>query len=355
VKKISKMQLQRFKPVQVPHYLRAICSAALFLGAAANVATAAEPATQEKIEQAVGKIANELKQVCPLSDPASQGAFDLCRQALFDDSLIKQMMTRPVVLWGRQRDPNMTLKETSLTQFAPDILAGLYMPLFMFDGKYKVTYDEREKLYLATLGVAFRNRLQPGQFPYPFWHDAAKWNTYENANTMLLWVDPNTSKLRFAQFSTRGEPVPGYPVSKATVPAFDGKWLWTDEQGKTQPAVTLFDGLYRENNPYKQKLDQSYREFATTLRESQCFSCHVPNNPDKMKKLVLLQSPAHASMEIHRVLKAVREKKMPLDEQGIEKTLDPQLEKVLLEKGGAFEKLVDAAREWERTQAPRNK
>ena len=60
-------------------------------------------------------------------------------------------------------------------------------------------------------------------------------------------------------------------------------------------------------------------------------------------------------MEIHRVLKAVREKKMPLDEQGIEKTLDPQLEKVLLEKGGAFEKLVDAAREWERTQAPRNK
>ncbi|MFD2271089.1 hypothetical protein ACFS07_08035 [Undibacterium arcticum] len=45
--------------------------------------------------------------------------------------------------------------------------------------KYKVTYNEREKLYLATLGVVFRNRLQPGQFPYPFWHDAAKWNTYE--------------------------------------------------------------------------------------------------------------------------------------------------------------------------------
>ncbi|MFC3108658.1 hypothetical protein ACFQAT_06260 [Undibacterium arcticum] len=353
MKKISKLQRPRFKSIQVQRYLRAMWSAALILGATANAAIAAEAATREKIEQAVGKIANELKQVCPLSDPASQGAFDLCRQAMFDDSLIKQMML-PVVLWGRQRDPNMTLKETPLTQFAPEILAGLYMPLFMFDGKYKVTYNEREKLYLATLGVVFRNRLQPGQFPYPFWHDAAKWNTYENANTMLLWIDPNTSKLRFAQFSIFGEVVPGYPAAKATVPAFDGKWLWTDEHGKTQPAVTLFDGLYRENNPYKQKLDQSYREFAITLRESQCLSCHVPNNPDKMKKLVLLQSPAHASMEIHRVLKSVREKKMPLDEQGIEKTLDPQLEQVLLDKGGAFEKLVDAAREWERTQAPRN-
>ena len=354
VKKINTMLLQRFKSIPVPRYLHAMCGAALIFGASANVAWADESATQEKIEQVIGKIANELKQVCPLSDPASQRAFDLCRQAMFDDSLIKQMMARPVVLWGRQQDPNLRLKETTLTQFAPDILAGLYMPLFMFDGKYKVTYNEREKLYLATLGVAFRNRLQPGQFPYPFWHDATKWNTYENANTMLLWIDPNTSKLRSAQFSARGEPIAGYPASKATVPAFDGKWLWTDEQGKTQPAVTLFDGLYRDNNPYKQKLDQSYREFATTLRESQCLSCHVPNNPEKMKKLVLLQSPAHASMEIHRVLKSVREKKMPLDEQGIEKALDPALEQVLLEKGGAFEKVVDAAQEWERTQ-PRNK
>jgi len=63
---------------------------------------------------------------------------------------------------------------------------------------------------------------------------------------------------------------------------------------------------------------------------------------------VLLQSPAHASAEIHRVLQSVRDKKMPLDEQGIEKTLDPAMEKTLLEKGGAFEKFVDAAVEWER-------
>jgi hypothetical protein len=66
-----------------------------------------------------------------------------------------------------------------------------------------------------------------------------------------------------------------------------------------------------------------------------------------MKKLVLLQSPAHAASEIKRVLKAVRGDMMPLDDYGIEKALDPILKKALLEKGGEFDHLVDQARAWE--------
>lgn len=317
-------------------------------------AQAAEITTPLHIEKSVEKLTKQLKQLCPLADPASQSAFDQCRQALFTDSLLKQAMVKPVVSWGRQKDAELRLKDTHLTQFSPDILTGLYIPLFMFDGKYKITYVAREKLFLATLGVGFRNRLQPGQFPYPFWHESNKWDMYENARSLYLWLDPITGLIRFAQFSNRGNPAEGHVVTKTTPPAFDGQWLWTDAQGKTQPAVTLFDGLYREDNPYKPQLDKSYREFALSLRDSQCLNCHVPNNPDKMKRLVLLQSPAHASGEIHRVLKSVRERKMPLDEQGIEKALDPAMEKTLLEKGGAFEKFVDAAVEWERSQAPRH-
>jgi hypothetical protein len=330
------------------NHLCNITGLAIFLGLSGPLAHAAQDLPVSSIQQTVEKFTAEWKQRCPIADPSSQSAFDQCRQGLFNDSLIKQSLAQPTVLWGRQKDPALALKETSLTQLAPDILTGLYMSLFMFDGQYKISYNEREKMYLAVLSVGFRNRLQPGQFPYPFWHDANKWDMYENARVMLLWIDPKTTKIRFAQFSNQGDPVTGHTVEKAAPPAFDGKWLWTDAQGKTQPAVTLFDGIYRADNPYKQKLDQSYRDLAISLRESQCLSCHVPNNPDKMKKLVLLQSPAHASAEIHRVLQSVRDKKMPLDEQGIEKTLDPAMEKTLLEKGGAFEKFVDAAVEWER-------
>lgn len=348
--KSRSLQSKTTTVIKMKHIRGSLLASCLFFGGLITSQATPVQLDKEQIEATVKKIAAELNTACPIAAPDSQIAFDKCRQFLFNDSLLKRSMAEPVILWGRQKDSSTPLKETNLTQFRPEILSGMYIPLFMFDGKYKITFNEKEKLYLASMGVGFRNRLQPGQFPYPFWHEANKWNMYENARSLLLWIHPVTGKIRAAQFTPEGEAVAGYKQTQVITPAFDGKWLWTDDKGKTQPAVTLFDGLYREDNPYKQQLDQSYREFAIALRESQCLSCHVPNNPEKMKRLVLLQSPAHASGEIQRVLKSVRDKKMPLDEQGIEKELDPQLEKTLLEKGGAFEKIVNAAREWERQQ-----
>jgi hypothetical protein len=66
-----------------------------------------------------------------------------------------------------------------------------------------------------------------------------------------------------------------------------------------------------------------------------------------MKRLVLLQTPAHAAGEIERLMKAVREDKMPRDEVGIEQPLDAKLKSALLESGGVFETLVQAAKDWE--------
>jgi hypothetical protein len=315
---------------------------------------AAESISTPQIENRLQPLTDELRKHCPISEPDNQAAFESCKKFLFNQSLVKQMMAQPIILWGRQTDASLPLKETNLTQFSPDILSGLYLPLFMFNGQFKVSFNEKEKLYQASLGAAFRNRLQPGQFPYPFWHDANKWSVYENARGILLWIDPYTARIRAIQFTAAGDPVAGVSIDKASPPAFDGHWLWTDAKGQTQPAVTLFDGLYRSDNPYKPQLDKTYREFALALRESQCLSCHVPNNPEKMKRLVLLQSPAHAAGEIQRVLKSVREKKMPLDDLGVEKELDPALMKVLLEKGGEFEKVVNSARNWERQQGTTN-
>ena len=44
-------------------------------------------------------------------------------------------------------------------------------------------------------------------------------------------------------------------------------------------------------------------------------------------------------------MKAVREDKMPRDETGIEQPLDAKLKSALLESGGAFEALVQAAKD----------
>lgn len=292
------------------------------------------------------RIAHELAQHCPATAPGDQSAFDACRQALFGNSALRETLA-PIALWGRQRDPKMPLKQASLTQFAPDVLAGMYLPLFMFNGEHTVQYVKSEGLFQIRLSSAFRNRLSPGQFPYPFWHDAEKWSMYQNANDVLLWWDARTARIRVAQFTVYGDHAPIIAVEQVPQHAFDGKWMWSDAQGQTQPKVTLFDGLYRPNNPYLPKLDGAYKTLALRLREGQCNNCHVPNNPDHAKRLVLLQTPAHAAAEIRRVLKSVREDRMPRDETGIEAPLGEDVKRALLEDGEAFAKLVDAARRWE--------
>ncbi len=297
----------------------------------------------------VGEMAAYLAKLCPMADVANQAAFDACRKGLFTSTQMQRTLS-PVTLWGRQRDPGALVKDSQLTQFAPEVLSGLYFPLFMFDGSYSVSYSEANAMYLAKLGVGFRNRLQPGQFPYPFWHDANKWNTYENARTMLFWIDPKTRKARAVQFTQIGEGTRAQAVQPALPPAFDGQWMWTDAQGKTQPTVTLFDGLFDDANPYKQDLEKSYRVLALSLRESQCLQCHVPNNPQRTPRLVLLQSPAHAAAEIKRLLKQVQSDRMPVDEFGMEESLDRGVKALLLERGREFERFVDKAHAWERQQ-----
>ncbi len=321
----------------------------LTLLASMPCAAAEDPELEAAIQRDVGVMAGRLAQLCPVADAASQSAFDVCRKGLFT-SIQVQAALAPITLWGRQRDRITLVKDAHLTQFAPEVLTGLYMPLFMFDGTYSVSYSEDNGLYLAKLGVGFRNRLQPGQFPYPFWHDANKWNMYENANAMLFWIDPKSRKARAVQFSPFGSGSPVATVQPQSPPAFDGKWLWTDAQGKTQPAVTLFDGLFGDNNPYKEGLEKSYRVLALSLRESQCLQCHVPNNPNRTPRLVLLQSPAHAAGEIKRLLKQVQSDRMPVDEFGLEEPLPPHVKGLLLDRGREFEQFVDKAHAWERQQ-----
>ena len=310
---------------------------------------AQDPAVEAAITRDVALMAARLAQMCPAAEANSQAAFDTCRKALFTSRPV-QAVLGPITLWGRQRDQTTILKETHLTQFAPEVLMGMYFPLFMFDGSYSVSYSVPNAMYVARLGVGFRNRLPPGQFPYPFWHEANKWNTYENAKAMLFWFDPKSNKARVVQFTHLGEGAPLVAVQPIVTPAFDGKWMWTDTQGKTQPAVTLFDGLFSETNPYKQGLDASYRVLALSLRESQCLQCHVPNNPQRSTKLVLLQSPAHAAAEIKRLLKQVTTDRMPVDDYGLEESLNPAVKALLLERGRDFEQFVDKAYAWERAQ-----
>jgi hypothetical protein len=311
---------------------------------------APDPVLQARVEGVARTIAAELAALCPLAAPGSSAALEQCRRGLLADSEVKLRLPE-FVLWGRQRDPKLLLKDAKLTQFAPDVLTGMYLPLFMFNGKHSVVYVAQEDSYQIRLQTAFRNRLAPGEFPYPFWHEAEKWGMYEKANEVIFYWDAKKERFKVAQFTVFGDNEPLLAVTHVEQAKFDGQWVWTDAAGKTQPKVTLFDGLFRSDNPYLGKLDTAYRSFALRLREGQCNDCHVPNNPDGMKKLVLLQSPMHTAGEIKRVLKAVREDRMPRDDVGIAQPMEALAKAALLKEGVSFDQLLDAARLWDSSRS----
>lgn len=306
--------------------------------------TTEHEALRQQLQTRYAALARDLADVCPIVAPEDQAAFDRCRQALFGSPLLRSALPA-ILLWGRAR--GQPLKDTPLTQFAPDVFAGLYAPLFMFIGTATVRYDGDERRYVATLPARFRNRLAPGQFPYPFWHDAAKWSGYQTTTALQFYLDGDSGRIRIAQFLPGTVSDALASDSRRRAAAFDGRWLWTDDRGHTQPQVTLFDGLYRPDNPHLPRIDSSYRALALELRAGECSSCHTPDNPRHARRIVLLQTPAHAAGEIKRILRAVRHDDMPEDELGFEKPLAADAKARLLDRATAFDAALTAARDWE--------
>ena len=217
----------------------------------------------------------------------------------------------------------------------------------MFDGTWRLSYDEDERLYQVRLGALFRNALDPGQYPYPFWHSARKWHDYQNANTLVLWIAPQSGRIVVGQFANDEQEHPGLKSEPVRPPPFAGQWMWTDTSGNTQPAPALFQGLSPTIIRYLRELEPAYRELADAMRRGHCNDCHVPDNPARMSRLVLLQTPAHAASEIKRLMRSVRDNEMPIDDSLLYHEIHPDSRAALLDHGGVFEDLVDAARAWE--------
>ena len=115
----------------------------------------------DQVAQMASEVALELQQVCPPASPSDQAAFDRCRHSLFCDSALRRNLASRL-LWGRRnQDAGAALKNTNLTQFAPDVITGLYLSLFMYSGEYSTEYVARERLYLIRLRAGFRNLLPP--------------------------------------------------------------------------------------------------------------------------------------------------------------------------------------------------
>ena len=283
---------------------------------------AAEAAlSRPALEELAAKLATELSRVCPQTSYGNTDAFKACAAALSRGNIVPLAAD---VLWGGDQN-NLKIKKRHLTHFNAKVFQSMYLPLMTFTGKWSIGRDDRENLDIIRVESYFRNELPAGEYPYPFWHSANKWNAYETMNQVNFYLNDKGQIF----VATRGDG--GTNTNKGQYahvehePFQKDRWLWTDESGKQQPEVTLFAARYQASNPHTQRLDQTYRAFASEIRQASCVGCHNPSNPQDMEWLTLLQTPNHAAGEIDRVIKEVEDGTMPQDEFGLKKDLDPKL------------------------------
>ncbi len=286
-------------------------------------------------------LAKSLAASCPIAAYNDETAFETCTRALHALTL----PIEPAIAWGGDQ-PDKQIKKKGLTHFNSQVFQTMYLPLYAFTGHWSLDEDKRSHAPIIRMEAYFRNALPPGDYPYPFWHSADKWNAYEASNEVRLYLDPK-GLIFVATRDAAGSDEHRGTYGHVTTPAFDGQWQWQDANGVTQPHVSLFGARYSQANPNLAALDQSYRSFALRIRDESCLNCHTPANKAEAERLVLLQTPRHAAGEIENVIKAVKTGEMPQDDIGLRKDIPDDHRAAVLKSAVAFRDELARADKWE--------
>ncbi|MBN3938409.1 MAG: hypothetical protein V7L21_15920 [Nostoc sp.] len=297
-----------------------------------NIVSAQEASPDIELAKKLGK---EIIAACPVvSDTKNLAAFNSCADKLAKLTTLRETMNAPF-LWGAQsKVGNYNLKDNQTTEFDPLVWRRIYLATFMFKGEPKV--EQVNNLIVIHLPIQFRNQLDIGAYPYPFWHSSKKWNSYQQSTELLLFLEQKKLKgaLRSAVVDSQ-RPVVNH--------VWDGKWVWNDAHGKKQPYVTLYTRLFSPSNPHVAEVDAAYRAFEVNLRQHACIVCHSPDNAAKQNPLLMLSYPNQALSLRHETVRQIKEKRMP-PPAGI---VNEQERQKLLELAQAFAQAGDQALAYE--------
>src|SRR6516225_8715339 len=139
------------------------------------------------VEALADKLAKQLSTLCPSAARDDVAAHAKCADGLSDATFIP--WSRDGLLFGGDQ-PNLRISKRQLTHFKPSIWQFMYLSLFTFTGRQSVDEDPGEHIKVIHIEAYFRNAMPPGEYPYPFWHSADKWNAYETANELKFYLTP---------------------------------------------------------------------------------------------------------------------------------------------------------------------
>lgn len=313
----------------------------ILLGALAVLAGAAAPAEQSSpldhravTDADMMALATQVAQACPATvDTAAPAERDACATRLSRISALGDASIGDTIRWGGARQGDFNPAHNALTVLNALVWRKLYLSLFVFTGQHTVeTLPDESKL--LRLDARLRH-LAPSEFPYPFWHSAEKWRSYQQ--TLQVGLLFKGGKLLAAYRNAKVDP--DAPVVDR---AWNGFWT-TDDAGKLQPRTALYSYLLSAGNPYLAELDHAYKALAMDARQYECASCHNPANPVSMNPLLIFNLPSQALAGRHKIVYRLMRNEMPPG-QGI---TDERARQHLLGLARSFERVGDEALAYE--------
>jgi hypothetical protein len=232
------------------------------------------------------QIGSQLAAACPMAPAGDEAARLACGDALAKMTLLRDTMEEPFLWGGQGADKPLDLYENHLTRFNPLVWRKMYASLFMFGSEYKI--EARGTQTILHVPYAFRNALDGGSYPYPFWHSKGKWDSYQFATNLVLFIEDG--KLLGGMRSAEQD-----PTRSSISHNFDGNWAWTTPEGLVKPASSmLYSSLFSTSNTMIPELDRTFRALEEKARSQNCNGCHSPDNAAKVSQLVLLNYPNQA-------------------------------------------------------------
>jgi hypothetical protein len=285
-------------------------------------------------------IAKGLVAACPAgTDPADEAARNDCAGKLTNLTVLRDAMREPF-LWGGQAAGAGYRLDTSTNKFNARVWRRMYLSTFMFGSDF--TIEQIGDTTVLHMPITFRGAMPIGAYPYPFWHSAKKWDSYNYATTVHFILQNGTlvGALRGSdQDATRPKVAHGW----------DGLWQW--EQGGAQmPYVSIYDYLLSKSNPYTEQLNDSYRALEARMRQNNCQACHAPDNQGMSAQLEFFVYPNQALAGRHDIITQLTKNEMPPRNNtlGLPSGIsDPAERDLLISLARDFEAAGDKALGWE--------
>jgi hypothetical protein len=248
------------------------------------------------------RIAQALMTDCPMADPSDEDARALCSAALVGDQDLVSAMKNPFLWGGQKAGTSYHPEESNMNWFNTFVYRRMYLSLLMFGGQPNVE-QTADGLTVLHMPLAFRNDLEIGSYPYPFWHSQTKWNSYQLAREYLIIIEDGKwiGAMRSADQDT------SRPQVQHT---WSGQWHW-DLGGTEMPYVSLYGYLLSPQNPNVARLDAAYRALSDGLRSQSCLMCHSPDNHAGITPLEFFNYPNQALAARNSIITRLQQNDMP--------------------------------------------